>query len=99
MQEIVAHNHEFPAQAAANHHGEMVKQTGDDMFAVFSDPIGAVETAIDAQKECNSDEQLGVLPVRIGITPPENHRPHHSDLPVLTSGAPMRAASAVRSVS
>ncbi len=67
MQDIVAHHDEFLAQAVTQHQGDVVKQTGDGIFAVFSDPMSAIETAIDAQKEFNSDDQFGVLPVRIGI--------------------------------
>ena len=49
MAVLVQDHDELFRDSIARHRGQLVKQTGDGVFAVFNSPIGALETAVEAQ--------------------------------------------------
>lgn len=56
-------------QAVEGHGGAVFKHTGDGICAVFATPIAGLSAALAAQQSLQADswEQLGDLPVRMGL--------------------------------
>ncbi len=66
MAGLVQDHDELFRDSIARHRGQLVKQTGDGVFAVFKNPLSALETAVETQRVfVNHDE--GALRVRMGL--------------------------------
>jgi predicted ATPase/class 3 adenylate cyclase len=69
MGAAVRKHDEMLDRTIADHHGRLVKQTGDGVFAAFTDPGDALAAAVEAQEEFASRDwsRLGPLRVRMGV--------------------------------
>ena len=50
--------------AAQRHDGEVVKSTGDGLMLVFGSTVGALDFAVDAQRDAAAD----AVPIRVGVS-------------------------------
>ena len=66
MAGLVQDHDELFRDSIARHRGQLVKQTGDGVFAVFKNPLSALETAVETQRVFANHEE-GALRVRMGL--------------------------------
>src|SRR5262245_33128729 len=69
MRDALGRHDEILRAAIATHGGLVVKTTGDGVHAVFTDALGAVEAAVDAQRSLGVEAwgEPGELRVRMGV--------------------------------
>ncbi len=64
MRSAMARHDALLRQAVAGHGGHVVKMTGDGVHAIFADPLGALEAAVDVQRGLTDLERATGLSLR-----------------------------------
>ena len=67
MHAALAQHDEILTRAIRDHHGEIVKTTGDGFHAAFDSPANAVSAAIAAQLALAAESWTGIDPLRVRI--------------------------------
>ena len=76
MESAVMVHDEILSSAISDHDGQVVKKTGDGFLVAFSDPVDAVNAAVQAQVSLNAtawDAALDDIEVRMGSIPGREH--------------------------